>query len=62
MNDSIRNVFNDFSSYLSVCITLEPIASQKLSEIFMLAAFVVFVYLLPSIIKDWFQFFSSEEH
>ena len=30
VNDYITNVFNDFSSYLSVFITLEPFAFKKI--------------------------------
>ena len=34
VNDGISNVFNDISSYLSVFISLEPIASKKYERIF----------------------------
>ena len=49
--DRITNVFNDFSAYLIVFNTLEPIAFKKHERNFMLAPLLFFVYLLPSRIK-----------
>ena len=52
VNGRIVNVFKDFGSYLIVFLTLERIVFKNYERIFKLAAFVVFLSLLLSLIKD----------
>ena len=62
VNGRIVNVFKDFGSYLIVFLTLERIVFKSYERIFKLAAFVVFLSLLLSLIKDMFLIFPSDEY